>query len=175
MGAAEAAAIQPWLARGSRRKTADGRQGRQNVKACRPFSATTAYRTCQISADTRVVVMLNEMTPATGGTWTDDRSPRSVPNWQGYRPPPRWEAKDGGGRTRLRDEIGRWNGSVITEAAKVGAHTTERLRPPRDRVTWTIPSLHHAVDVPLRRIRTDTIWWTKSAGERAVVEADEVS
>jgi hypothetical protein len=155
---------QPWLAALVKKRTAEDAKDDPHVK-CLPDTFIRAYglpHLLKFVQTPGLLVMLNEMNAGYRQVYMDGRPlpVDPVPNWQGYSTA-RWEGDalvvDSNG---FRDDIWiDWNGSVITEAAKV----RERIRRPdvghlEIEVTVDDPKAYTKPwTVPLRmRFATDT-------------------
>jgi hypothetical protein len=122
---------QPWLAALVKKRTAEDAKDDPHVR-CLPDTFIRAYglpHLLKFVQTPGLLVMLNEMNAGYRQVYMDGRPLPAdpVPNWQGYSTA-RWEGDtlvvDSNG---FRDDIWiDWNGSVITEAAKV----RERIRRP---------------------------------------------
>ncbi len=155
---------QPWLAALVKKRTAEDAKDDPHVK-CLPDTFIRAYglpHLLKFVQTPGLLVMLNEMNAGYRQVYMDGRPlpVDPVPNWQGYSTA-RWDGDalvvDSNG---FRDDIWiDWNGSVITEAAKV----RERIRRPdfghlEIEVTVDDPKAYTKPwTVPLRmRFATDT-------------------
>ena len=122
---------QPWLAALVKKRTAEDAKDDPHVR-CLPDTFIRAYglpHLLKFVQTPGLLVMLNEMNAGYRQVYLDGRPlpVDPVPNWQGYSTA-RWEGDalvvESNG---FRDDIWiDWNGSVITEAAKV----RERIRRP---------------------------------------------
>ncbi len=122
---------QPWLAELAKKRTAEDSKSDPHVR-CLPDTFLRAYSLPHLLKFVQtpgLLVMLNEMNAGYRQVFIDGRPLPAdpVPSWQGYSTA-RWE-----GDTLVIDSAGflddlwiDWNGSVITEAAKV----RERIRRP---------------------------------------------
>jgi len=122
---------QPWLAALAKKRTAEDSKSDPHIR-CLPDTFLRAYSLPHLLKFVQtpgLLVMLNEMNAGYRQVFIDGRPLPAdpVPSWQGYSTA-RWE-----GDTLVIDSAGflddlwiDWNGSVITEAAKV----RERIRRP---------------------------------------------